>query len=1356
MPFLASREDARSLSASPIPGFAPDSLFVGLGAMGLEVAAYESAHRPSLTQLKELHEKRQNRRATPVVIVVAYADRLAAIATRFGEEWSAFLDVSRSQAERIAEAALGLPDRHTADAFLRSNLPLLEQSIPGVRNAGLFALHELETGVPCRADWNSASSSAQGLLRLRGRELVTALGFNLEQTPWPVSILRVSGNRSAIAVFLEQPTEIEPANTAYDGLSPVSYALAKADAENLDYVLVAAGSVLRIYPVKPGVGTGRRGRTETFVELNLALLDERSAGYLTLLGSAAALAPHGSFAQILDASRRFAADLGERLRDRVYTDVMPRLSQSIANARRLRNPSREKLQETLEMALLTLFRLLFVAYAEDKELLPYHTSETYREHSLKRMAQRLSDESANDVQYSRESFYWTEVAQLWKAIDKGNRAWRVPAYNGGLFNEDRSEASQALARIELKDTEFAPALRALLLDETEEGVLGPVDFRALGVREFGTIYEGLLEQELSMAGQDLIVDDRGSYVPANTARRGGRGRGRGTVPQAEVVVREGDVYLHDKSGARKASGAYYTKDFAVEHLLERALDPALADHFARLDAVYDDREAADGFFDFHVADIAMGSGHFLVAAVDHLERGMSGYLAKRRLPGVRDELERLRSKAREELGDDWRGEPIEDTQLLRRQIARRCVHGVDLNPLAVELARLSLWIHTFVPGLPLSFLDMNLVVGNALVGVATLEEAADLLNADDLFGASAEEMLGRAREPLAKLGKLAEATTAEVKEARKLYQKVLERVAPTNDLFTVLAASRIDQDIAAHVEQGLVASRFEEAGLFRDRLVRKAETSMRGLQPLHFPIAFPQVFLRSRSGFDAVLGNPPWEKLKLEEHAFWARHSPGLRGLGRREMGMQLNALRRNRQDLVELYEEERASTDALRAVIASGPFPGIGTGDPDLYKAFCWRFWNLISNTGGRLGVVLPRSTFAALGSKEFRETLFDAAAEVDLTMLSNNSEWAFGGIDPRYTIALTIATRGPRASRGARIILDGPYRSFAHYEGRPKRVAELPLFYGDEVRHWNDAAALPLLPSAQSAAVFLKLRKSPRLDLNEPGIWRARPYVELHATSDAHLMDLESERRPRGYWPVYKGESFDLWRPDTSVYYGWADPATVLPILQEGRKRSARKIGSPFNEFPSSFLNSRQTLPCQKARIAFRDVTNRTNQRTMIAALVPPHVFLNHKAPYFLFPRGSTEDEAYLLGVLSSLPLDWYARRFVELSMTYFVLNPFPVPRPPAHSAMRQLVVETATKLAVGSDERFEEWGASLRMSPSAIAEEEKQILRCRLDAATSKLYGLDEGDLVHIFETFHENWDYGDQLDLTLSEFKRLPQT
>lgn len=1347
--FLADL-DPRSLADAAPAGITPADLFLGAGDSPLQVAVFKSHRKPGRPELRELWTKRHRGGVAPVAIVALWGDARASLCTHTGVEQAELEDLEESQAERICRAALTAPDRHSALRLLAATLGQLESAVPGLRNSGLFAMHELEHGVPARPDWAKAAAAARPMLALRGRPLIERLGFKIDPLPSHASLLLAGGNRRvAVAVFLERPDQIEPAATLFDHLSPVSFALAKADEHNLDYVVVSAGTTLRIYPVKPGVGTGRRGRTETYVELDLALLRDEHAGYLHLLASAEALHPEGSFVSILNASREFAVGLGERLRDRVYEDVVPGFAAALVKARHLRNPSTDKLAETYEMALLVLFRLLFVAYAEDKELLPLHSSESYRQHSLKHLALRLQREREQNEEYGTGAHYWSEVTQLWRAIDRGNPAWHVPTYNGGLFLEEATSAAKALAALELPDTEFALPLRALLLDESGEGVVGPIDFRSLGVREFGTIYEGLLEQDLAVAEHDLTVEKKtGAYVPA---RKGG-----------VVVVPEGRVYLHNASGARKASGAYYTKDFAVEHLLEHALDPALDDHLARVAAHYDDREKSERFFDFHVADIAMGSGHFLVAAIDHIERKLSGFLAKFPLAGVRNELERLRTSAKEALGDDYRGDVIEDTQLLRRQIARRCMFGVDLNPLSVELARLSIWIHTFVPGLPLSFLDQNLVVGNSLVGVATFDEARDLLgSADDLFALSADELLAGAREPLERLAKLADATVAEIKEARKLYLKAREAIQPTQDLLTILAASRIDTpqpgDSAKEREarlSGAVASgqvttrRGRQGDVFFERLVRRAETTLAGLRPLHFPIAFPQVFLGERRGFDVILGNPPWEEATVEDDAFWARHSPGMRSLPQREQEAAKAKFRRTRPDLAALLERELTEVAVRRKLLVTGPFPGMGTGDPDLYKAFCWRFWALVNAVDGRVGVVLPRSAFAAKGSTEFRRALFAEAGAIKLTQLLNNAGWVFANVHPQYTVALTTISRA-RAD-GGNLLLDGPYASLDRF--RSGRVAEPAVFYGKQVATWNDSLSLPLLPTEQSVGVFLKLRRSPRLDLDDGVSWRARPHRELDATNDKDWMDVESESCPRGYWPVFKGESFDLWTPDTGSYYAWADPKPLLKHLQDKRERSARKADSPFGGFPPASIADSSTLPCLHPRIVFRDISRSTDTRTMRVALLPPKCFLTNKGPYLLIPRGTIDDQAFLLGVLSSIPLDWYARRFVETSLNFFILNPFPIPRLQSSDPMRRRVIEIAARLAT-RDDRFGEWASHFKLEPKVLAEDEKGDLIAELDAAVSLLYGLAKKDVVHIFETFHEGWEHEERLRAVLAHVRRL---
>jgi hypothetical protein len=145
----------------------------------------------------------------------------------------------------------------------------------------------------------------------------------------------------------------------------------------------------------------------------------------------------------------------------------------------------------------------------------------------------------------------------------------------------------------------------------------------------------------------------------------------------------------------------------------------------------------------------MGSGHFLVAAIDRVEKRIADYLTLRALPGIRSQLAAMREAAERQLGADLSHPEIEDGQLLRRLIARRCIYGVDVNPLAVELARLSIWIHTFVPGLPLTMLDHNLVPGNALVGIGTIDDIKQRFEAEgtSLIPVDADNLLGPAQQP---------------------------------------------------------------------------------------------------------------------------------------------------------------------------------------------------------------------------------------------------------------------------------------------------------------------------------------------------------------------------------------------------------------------------------------------------------------------------------------------------------------------------------------------------------------------------------------------------------------------------------
>ena len=654
--FLAS-EKPRLVERNQTDPFARGRLFLGQGDAGLEIVVVEVPSPPRREDLVKSWRGHQGNRPAPVLLVLLCGER-AWVCGPTG--WRATADrceppvyeaTDLHQLERICRTALAAPNAHTAVDLLSTFLPQLGSPLAGIVHRGFFSDHVLRHVVPKREDWAQACQAAERIRRESDRNLLAALGFVCRPCDRLTQLLEAGNRRVAVAVLL-RPTETPDQNSPrFNEFSPVSYAIHVAERENVRFVLMVQARTLRLYPAVLGMGVGQRGRTETFVELHLDLLSAQQAGYLWMLFSADALVPEGFVDQLLAESQRFAGDLAENFRERIYREVIPRLAQGLAKVRhRGKQPDREQLAETYQMALTILFRLLFIAYAEDKDLLPYQWNESYRRRSLKSLAAELQQKvravgglgRVDQISWTaHSSALWEEVVRLFEAVERGHPDWGVPEYDGRLFSSNPHvfPIGAELARIRLPDPLFGPVLCQLLLTGQPE-VVGPVDFRSLSVREFGTIYEGLLESELSYAEQDLVVDSQTQQYrplkPAEIKRR------------IQPDVRRGQIYLHNRSGARKSTGSYYTKSSLVEHLLDEALEPALKEHLKRLDNLGDE-EAAEQLFDFRVADIAMGSGHFLVAAVDRIERAFARYLHARPLPKVREELLQLRQAALAEL-----------------------------------------------------------------------------------------------------------------------------------------------------------------------------------------------------------------------------------------------------------------------------------------------------------------------------------------------------------------------------------------------------------------------------------------------------------------------------------------------------------------------------------------------------------------------------------------------------------------------------------------------------------------------------------------------------------------------------------
>jgi hypothetical protein len=814
-----------------------------------------------------------------------------------------------------------------------------------------------------------------------------------------------------------------------------------------------------------------------------------------------------------------------------------------------------------------------------------------------------------------------------------------------------------------------------------------------------------------------------------------------------VEARAGDVYFHNTSGQRKGTGSFYTPTFVVEHILERALDPAISNHLDKIAVLIDSGDqagAAEAFFDFRVADLAMGSGHFLTAAIDHIEQKMAAFLEEdgHQIPGVAKEVILLGNAAKEAIGDPD-GPAPEGSSLLRRQIARRCIYGLDINPISVELARVAIWIHTFVRGLPMSSLDHNLVCANSLTGIGSVGEALDVLvpnrsGAATFFDAPIEDALRSAQSVLADVALLSEIDRKETQAATRAMKKARKEAEEAKLLFDGAVLTRIHRtDLINGMDPKTIAAQASEFG---------AQEAIAPLSPGHMPVLFPEVFLRDNGGFDVLIGNPPWEELMLDEVKFWLRIQPGLLGLPMKERKAAIEGLRSSRSDLIPQLEQERFQVDTIRTVLLAGRYPGLGTGDVDLYQVFAWRNWQLLRE-GGHSGMVFPRTLLNAAGGAEWRKQIL-SDSDVSVVSLVNTGGWVFPGVHGQYSIVLLDIAKSLNPLGAVKIC--GPFHDLSAFEAGRAKSGEIPV---ELIEAASTGAAFPQLPDAQAAEVFAQLRLSPRLDDNSAG-WDFQPVAEFHATNDRSTFD--SGENVSSKWKVYGGSSFNIWQSETADVFAWADPEVVISALQERRLRQINLKSSAFYGMDSAWAADPSTLPCRSPRLAYRQITNATNTRTVIAALVPGDLVLTNAAPYLLRRNGTFADEAYLLGVMCSIPFDWYARRYVELNFNFHIVNGMPVPHPVASDPRRLRIVELAGRLSA-RDNRFARWAEAIGVPVGSVASaEQKDEMVAELDALVASLYGLSRSQIEHIFSTFHRGWVYQPRLVKVLEYFDKIEAT
>lgn len=993
----------------------------------------------------------------------------------------------------------------------------------------------------------------------------------------------------------------------------------------------------------------------------------------------------------LERARAAAAFYEERvaasLSKLVFERVFPSLASSIATA-----APQAGLQSVREASLVLLYRLLFILYAEDRDLLPVGDSR-YDDYSLRKQRHDLGERiSAGDTFSTSAARIWGHVSDLSRIIDKGDASIGIPPYNGGLF---ATGGGSLLDSIRIPDSVMAPALDALSFERsgTERRY---INYRDLSVQQLGSIYERLLEFEICRS-------------------------------------LDGTINVRPNLFARKNTGSYYTPDALVGLILDETLKPLIDERLAAFSSAKDaphvgvsdaqhrndlrDVDPAIAILSLRVCDPAMGSGHFLVSLVDKLADNVLDAMAEAASLGadleyvspLATQIEDIRATiTRNARASNWTIDEtqLDDRHIVRRMVLKRCVYGVDKNPMAVELAKVALWLHTFTVGAPLSFIDHHLHAGDSLFGLwvrDAIDKAGSL--GGELLWNEALRNAQRSAEAMKTIEALTDVEIAEAHRSAAMYADVELMTGELDSFVSFINALEWLQ--LSKAEKGLVrlwldgrfgdpipiarGKKAPEKGKAKQEEVndftsiwRRARDLISEERFLNWQINFPGVWdgwaeKERAGGFDAVVGNPPWDRIKLQEVEWFAARRPEIaqqvKAANRKEM---VEALERAGDPLFDEFERaQNRANDTLRMARKSGQFPLLSKGDINLYSLFVERSRALV-RPDGMIGLLVPIGIGADKNSSAFFSAVAEARELKAFMAFENKGKWLFKDVHAEDQPTVIVMSNKDR-----------PFETFRY----AVKMTSLPAVDDGMTVEMTAGTLLAVNPNTGTVPIFRTFQDTKivtgaysrlpvlvhRSGQGASTDWDAKYSTMFHMTNDSGSFRTRSELEERecawsiggecyesatGRWlPLYEGKSIQQYN------HRYASIVTAAGSIsgqgQSIHSQTADLVDPSFVTSPRYWVSAGLIKGMNRGyAIGFNDICNTNNARSVIAAIVP-RVGTGNKLP--LLDGLAAPEAALLIANLNSIILDYIARNKIQSrNLNKYIIEQLPVVPPSAYSRM------------------------------------------------------------------------------------------
>lgn len=947
-------------------------------------------------------------------------------------------------------------------------------------------------------------------------------------------------------------------------------------------------------------------------------------------------------------------------------------------------------------SLVFLLRMLFVLYAEDRNLFDQKEIQKVIKGENNILDLIISKnkgigEITDSDGLNREDDL--KLGDVYKKIDR--------KYNGGLFS---GKKHPLLFGLNIDDTLFANAVDNLCRVQVKKQIY-TVDFSTISVRELGSIYESLLEYKLAVIDKDM--KELPSIINKKRVRHN---------------VVKGDLYLINHAGERKATGSYYTPDLIVEHLVKTALNPKLEEAKELHGKNFNDLFKA--VLDIKICDPAMGSGHMIQACYGRIIAFLRQSLEEMIANGIETEV--------------WTNE-LE--YRVRTQVARKCIYGVDLNPYAVEIAKLVLWMKVFNRDKPFEFFDYNLACGNSLIGVYEKIEIKNETDQVALFRTQEEmetDMQTKLLRYVSHMIDMPRDSIEAIHEVERFYQK---EVRPLQHQVAFAYNIKISQWLLPEKWENVKNSyetllngidsdiRYVEKVFNNDSSVPESVLILKEIDkevqdrfnPLHWSVAYPHIAVKG--GFDVILSNPPWDLVKGDHNAFFSDYISGYADMEASVAKNEAEALMSKNVSVRKKWNDY-CKNIKFQNVFYSESYDfqvyldsnnKVLKGYNNLYKVFLEKIYNILIDKG-LCGIVVPDNLNIDNGCAGLRHLLLKNTTIKELVMFENRKR--LFDIHGQYKFnVLTFEKSKPRSNASFDagfywydpIWLDGkPDDEYIDIDEKNKKKYHNKYKYSIQFPSKVDADSLIIFEfkNRNIIDIFEKMLKYPAIG-NVSESLHINTFSEFNMTTDSDLFNKDGKG-----WPLFQGKTIHH-------YNAHFNPIERYVIPKAGEERLSKRWKKDVAQ-----------LPDRTYRIGWRDIAQPTDTRSLINTIIPRGVFCGNKVSQatLIIDDKATNDYFMIAGVnviLSSFCADMYIRQRIAKSVSIFILKTLPIPRD------CEVISELGRlSMPLYSGEDFDAFRGDV---PAITDLELRSKLIAKLDARVAILYGLTYEEYQSVLDTF-----------------------